>query len=61
MAFSLTALCVTYRLPDLRPNTKIIIKFSFFPYKTGVKTMVADFDCSTFRDIKASCTVHVEP
>ncbi|KAM9361402.1 protein-glutamine gamma-glutamyltransferase 2-like [Symphorus nematophorus] len=49
-----------YALPDMRPSTRIIVKFSFVPYKTGVKTLVVDFDCSTFRDIKGSCTVKVE-
>ncbi|XP_039971498.1 protein-glutamine gamma-glutamyltransferase 2 [Xiphias gladius] len=48
-----------YKLPNLRPNTQIRIKFFFVPYKTGVKTLVADFDCTRFRDIKASCTVRV--
>ncbi|XP_044205878.1 protein-glutamine gamma-glutamyltransferase E [Thunnus albacares] len=49
------------RLPDLRPNTRIRIKFFFVPYKIGEKTLVADFDCSTFRNAKGSSTVYVRP
>lgn len=49
------------RLPDLRPNTRIRIKFPFVPYKIGEKTLVADFDCSTFRNAKGSSTVYVRP
>lgn len=60
-AFSLIALCVTYRLSDMKPNTRIIIRFGFVPYKTGKKTLVAAFDCSTFRDIKGCCTFNVKP
>uniref|UniRef100_A0A3Q2QT87 Protein-glutamine gamma-glutamyltransferase 2 n=1 Tax=Fundulus heteroclitus TaxID=8078 RepID=A0A3Q2QT87_FUNHE len=31
------------------------------PYKVGLKTLVADFDCSAFRDVKGSCTIYVRP
>ncbi|XP_070758523.1 protein-glutamine gamma-glutamyltransferase E-like [Enoplosus armatus] len=48
-----------YKLQDLNPNTRIRIRFFFAPYKIGEKTLVADFDCSTFRDIRVSCTVDV--
>uniref|UniRef100_A0A4W6EUL4 Protein-glutamine gamma-glutamyltransferase 2 n=1 Tax=Lates calcarifer TaxID=8187 RepID=A0A4W6EUL4_LATCA len=57
--FLLTSLCVTPSLPNLPPNCRLRIMFSFFPYKAGEKTLVVDFDCSTFRDIKASHTVNV--
>ncbi|KAG7229550.1 hypothetical protein INR49_031974 [Caranx melampygus] len=50
-----------FRLPDLRKNQQLRIQFSFFPYKTGVKTMVVNFDCSAFKNIKASSTVTVMP
>uniref|UniRef100_A0A4W6ERX5 Protein-glutamine gamma-glutamyltransferase 2 n=1 Tax=Lates calcarifer TaxID=8187 RepID=A0A4W6ERX5_LATCA len=47
------------KLPDLPPNRRLRIKFPFFPHKAGKKTLIIDFDCSTFRDIKASHTVNV--
>ncbi len=53
------ALCFTYRMPDLNPNQQLAVNFIFFPYKTGTKTLLIDFDCSAFRDIKASHEVKV--
>ncbi|XP_018533750.1 LOW QUALITY PROTEIN: protein-glutamine gamma-glutamyltransferase 2-like [Lates calcarifer] len=47
--------------PNLLPNKELRVKFSFVPYKTGKKTLIIDFDCSTFRDVKASHTVNVTP
>ncbi|XP_034724646.1 protein-glutamine gamma-glutamyltransferase 5-like isoform X3 [Etheostoma cragini] len=47
-------------IPDLKPSNRICVKFPFVPYKLGKKTLVANFDCSTFRDIKGSCTVDVK-
>lgn len=55
------ALCVSYRINDMKPNTRITAQVPLFPYKAGEKTLQADFNCSSFRDIKGSCTVHVEP
>ncbi|KAL3058055.1 hypothetical protein OYC64_010271 [Pagothenia borchgrevinki] len=52
---------VEVKLPDIKPNNRLRVNFSFVPYKCGKRTLVADFDCSTFRDIKASCTVNVQP
>lgn len=46
-------------LPDLKPNHRVRVKFYIYPYKTGEKTLTADFDCSTFRDIKGICIVNV--
>ncbi|KAF3856825.1 hypothetical protein F7725_017548 [Dissostichus mawsoni] len=46
------------RMADLKPNNCIHVKFSFVPYKSGKRTLLADIDCSTFRDIKASCIVN---
>lgn len=46
-------------LPDLKPNNGIRVKFFFVPNKIGDKTLVANFDCSTFRHIKGSCSVNV--
>ncbi|XP_034724648.1 protein-glutamine gamma-glutamyltransferase 5-like [Etheostoma cragini] len=48
------------KIPDLKKNNRIRVKFPFVPYKLGKKTLVANFDCSTFRDIKGSCTVDVK-
>ncbi|KAI4827054.1 hypothetical protein KUCAC02_030481 [Chaenocephalus aceratus] len=45
---------------NIKPNNRLRVNFSFVPYKFGKRTLVADFDCSTFRDIKASCTVNVK-
>ncbi|XP_038553912.1 protein-glutamine gamma-glutamyltransferase 2 [Micropterus salmoides] len=45
--------------PDLKPNNRICLKFFFVPNKIGDKTLVANFDCSTFRHIKGSCSVNV--
>ncbi|XP_069568731.1 protein-glutamine gamma-glutamyltransferase 2 isoform X1 [Brachyistius frenatus] len=50
-----------YSLSDMKPNTRIRIALFFVPYKSGEKTLVADFDCSSFRDIKGSCTVDIKP
>ncbi|XP_070849914.1 protein-glutamine gamma-glutamyltransferase E-like [Chaetodon trifascialis] len=50
-----------FQIPDIKPNSRTRVKFSFFPYKAGKKTLMIDFDCSTFRDMKSSCTVNVKP
>ncbi|XP_051804449.1 protein-glutamine gamma-glutamyltransferase E-like [Acanthochromis polyacanthus] len=50
---------VEKKIEDLKPNDTMSIKFDFTPYKKGEKTLTADFDCDTFRDIKAICTVNV--
>ncbi|XP_068560608.1 protein-glutamine gamma-glutamyltransferase 2-like [Cebidichthys violaceus] len=52
---------VELKIPDLKKNNRIRVQFPLIPYKIGKKTLVADFDCSTFRDIKSSCTVDVKP
>uniref|UniRef100_A0A3B5QVZ1 Protein-glutamine gamma-glutamyltransferase 2 n=1 Tax=Xiphophorus maculatus TaxID=8083 RepID=A0A3B5QVZ1_XIPMA len=49
------------RLPDLLPNNRVRVKFHFVPYKSGDRTLLVDFDCASFRDIKKSCTVIVKP
>ncbi|XP_029948607.1 protein-glutamine gamma-glutamyltransferase E [Salarias fasciatus] len=46
-------------LPNLRPNQRVRVKVFFVPYKRGEKTLLADFDCSHFRDIKASAAINV--
>ncbi|XP_042366038.1 protein-glutamine gamma-glutamyltransferase E-like [Plectropomus leopardus] len=47
-------------IPDLKPGTRIRIQFDFYPYKMGKRTLQADFDCSSFRDIKKSTVVNVK-
>ncbi|XP_029358611.1 protein-glutamine gamma-glutamyltransferase E isoform X1 [Echeneis naucrates] len=46
-------------VPDLQPNRRTRIQYFFIPYKTGLKTLIADFDCSAFRDVKTSISVNV--
>ncbi|XP_061584210.1 protein-glutamine gamma-glutamyltransferase E [Cololabis saira] len=52
---------VVSKLPNLPPNCRIRVKFSFVPYKSGERTLLVDLDCSSFRDLKASCVVNVKP
>uniref|UniRef100_A0A8C6NWD6 Protein-glutamine gamma-glutamyltransferase 2 n=1 Tax=Nothobranchius furzeri TaxID=105023 RepID=A0A8C6NWD6_NOTFU len=47
-------------LPDLQPSNRIRVQFPMFPYRSGERSLMVDFDCSSFRDIKASCTVYVK-
>ena len=49
------------RLAELGRDRQVFFKFFILPYKSGVKTLLADFDCSSFRDIKGSCTVRILP
>ncbi|KAI3369697.1 hypothetical protein L3Q82_024533 [Scortum barcoo] len=46
-------------IPNMSPSTRIRIKFPFCPYKTGEKILMANFDCSIFRNIKCSSTFTV--
>ncbi|XP_072239324.1 protein-glutamine gamma-glutamyltransferase E-like [Leuresthes tenuis] len=50
-----------FELPNLRPNVRVCAKIFFVPYKSGERTLNISFDSSSFRDIKDSCTVTVEP
>ncbi|XP_023256921.1 protein-glutamine gamma-glutamyltransferase 5-like [Seriola lalandi dorsalis] len=52
-------LICTHLLPDLQRNRRIRIQFPFVPYKTGEKTLMVDFNCSAFRNLKTSGTVTV--
>ncbi|CAJ1050831.1 LOW QUALITY PROTEIN: protein-glutamine gamma-glutamyltransferase 5-like [Xyrichtys novacula] len=49
------------QLGDLLQSRRIRVRFPILPYKAGVRTLLVDFDCSVFRDIKGSCTVTVKP
>ncbi|XP_073331440.1 protein-glutamine gamma-glutamyltransferase E-like [Pagrus major] len=46
---------------DLEPNGTLRLRIITMPYKVGMKTVVADFDCSAFRDVKGSCTFEIKP
>ncbi|CAI5687210.1 unnamed protein product [Oreochromis niloticus] len=48
-------------LPDLKPSHRFRVTFFLLPKKTGKKTLLADFDCSSFRDLKCTCIVNVQP
>ncbi|KAK2915533.1 protein-glutamine gamma-glutamyltransferase E-like [Channa argus] len=50
-----------HTLPDLLPNTRARVLFALVPYKIGEKTLIADISCSSFKNIKTSCTVNVRP
>ncbi|XP_055016249.1 protein-glutamine gamma-glutamyltransferase E [Boleophthalmus pectinirostris] len=47
-------------LPEISPKSKVIVNVCFYPYQSGVKTLVADFDCSMFRDIKSTLGIPVK-
>ncbi|XP_077103681.1 protein-glutamine gamma-glutamyltransferase 2 isoform X2 [Siphateles boraxobius] len=46
---------------ELGPGQRIRLKVTFSPYRLGPKTLVANFDSTTFRNIKASVDVNVRP
>nr|XP_004573978.2 protein-glutamine gamma-glutamyltransferase 2-like [Maylandia zebra] len=48
-------------LGEVEPKATLKLKITTTPYRAGLKTVVADFDCSSFRDIKSSCIVDVKP
>ncbi|XP_053171596.1 protein-glutamine gamma-glutamyltransferase 5-like [Scomber japonicus] len=48
------------RIPNLPPNHRVLLKLPLIPYKLGQRTLVADFDCSFFRNAKGSATVYVQ-
>ncbi|XP_040058972.2 protein-glutamine gamma-glutamyltransferase 2 [Gasterosteus aculeatus] len=49
------------RIPDLKPSSRLCVRFPLLPYQTGRKTLLVDFDCSAFRDIKGCGTIDVRP
>lgn len=48
-------------IQNLNPSTRIRMQFDIVPYKVGRRTLIADFDCSVFRDIKGRCIIDVKP
>ncbi|XP_076581081.1 protein-glutamine gamma-glutamyltransferase 2-like [Chaetodon auriga] len=52
---------VESKVKEVQPNSRLKLVINTVPYRAGLKTLVADFDCSAFRDIKCSCTVDIKP
>ncbi|MEQ2262650.1 hypothetical protein XENORESO_018374, partial [Xenotaenia resolanae] len=48
-------------LPNLLPNNRVRVKIVFVPHKIGERTLMVNFSCTAFRDIKTSCTVNIKP
>ncbi|KAL4007941.1 hypothetical protein ACER0C_001793 [Sarotherodon galilaeus] len=46
---------------ELERNAMLTVEITTTPYRVGLKTVVANFDCSSFRDIKSFCIVEVKP
>ncbi|XP_067228882.1 protein-glutamine gamma-glutamyltransferase 2 isoform X1 [Chanodichthys erythropterus] len=46
---------------ELGPGQRITLRVTFRPYRLGPRKLVANFDSSTFRDIKASLDINVRP
>ncbi|XP_051986628.1 protein-glutamine gamma-glutamyltransferase 2 [Xyrauchen texanus] len=49
------------RIAELAAGQKGSLKVKFRPYRAGPKTLVANFDSSTFKDLKSSCDVNIRP
>uniref|UniRef100_A0A8C6WHZ5 protein-glutamine gamma-glutamyltransferase n=1 Tax=Neogobius melanostomus TaxID=47308 RepID=A0A8C6WHZ5_9GOBI len=47
-------------LPDIGPKRRFRVTVSFYPRKAGKKTLMADFDCSVFKNIKKSIPITVQ-
>uniref|UniRef100_A0A3Q2QI65 Protein-glutamine gamma-glutamyltransferase 2 n=1 Tax=Fundulus heteroclitus TaxID=8078 RepID=A0A3Q2QI65_FUNHE len=48
-------------LPDLPPKNRVRVMVGMIPYRSGERTLLVDFDCASFRDIKKSSTVIIRP
>ncbi|XP_043978035.1 protein-glutamine gamma-glutamyltransferase E-like isoform X1 [Gambusia affinis] len=48
-------------LPNLQPNNRFRITVVLVPYKSGERSLLVNFNCSSFRDIKSSCIVNIKP
>ncbi|XP_072539121.1 protein-glutamine gamma-glutamyltransferase 2 [Salminus brasiliensis] len=51
----------TSRFAMLGPGQRVRVIMTFSPYRTGLKKLVADFQCSDFTKINASCNIDVRP
>ncbi|XP_076153938.1 protein-glutamine gamma-glutamyltransferase 6-like isoform X1 [Alosa pseudoharengus] len=52
---------VVLRVAEVVHDQRVRLQIPFVPYRAGSKKLVVNFDCCTFRDIKASCNVEVNP
>uniref|UniRef100_A0A1A8U436 Protein-glutamine gamma-glutamyltransferase 2 n=1 Tax=Nothobranchius furzeri TaxID=105023 RepID=A0A1A8U436_NOTFU len=50
----------TIKLQDLQQGRRLRVQFTIVPYRSGERTLLLDFDCSLFRDIKKSCSICVQ-
>ncbi|XP_027859862.1 protein-glutamine gamma-glutamyltransferase E-like [Xiphophorus couchianus] len=48
-------------LPNLQPNCRFRVTVVLVPYKSGERSLLVNFSCSSFRDIKSSCIVNIKP
>ncbi|XP_062272507.1 protein-glutamine gamma-glutamyltransferase E-like [Scomber scombrus] len=51
---------IEFRIPNLPPNRRALVNVPFTPYRLGPRTLMADFDCSFFRNAKGSASVYVQ-
>ncbi|XP_037345777.2 protein-glutamine gamma-glutamyltransferase 2 [Pungitius pungitius] len=49
------------KIPDLKQSTRLCVRFPLLPYRSGKRTLLVDFDCSAFRNIKGSAAIDVQP
>ncbi|XP_014887731.1 protein-glutamine gamma-glutamyltransferase E-like [Poecilia latipinna] len=49
------------KLPNLRPNCRFRVTVVLVPYKTGERSLLVNFSCNSFKDIKSSCIVNIKP
>lgn len=49
------------RVKELDPYATLKLSVRTIPYRAGLRTVVADFDCSAFTDVKGTRSVHVSP
>ncbi|XP_069374975.1 protein-glutamine gamma-glutamyltransferase 2-like [Paralichthys olivaceus] len=49
------------KIQELGPNSTWRLIIVSTPSKLGPRMVVADFDCSAFRDVVGSCVIHVSP
>ncbi|KAM4741222.1 LOW QUALITY PROTEIN: protein-glutamine gamma-glutamyltransferase E-like [Anableps anableps] len=49
------------KLPNLPPSHRVRIITDLVPYKSGERTLLVNFNSSSFRDIKNSYTINIKP
>ncbi|AWO97265.1 putative protein-glutamine gamma-glutamyltransferase 2-like [Scophthalmus maximus] len=48
-------------IPEFGPNATWRLIITTTPVKLGLRMVIADLDCSAFRDVLGSCIVDVKP